>query len=371
MNFIDLNAQYALIKNTLNERIQAVLNHGIYIMGPEIAVLEKSLAMFGGAKYCLSCANGTDALILALMAKGVGPGDAVFIPSFTFVASAEAVVLVGATPVFVDVNPVTYNIDSESLEAAIKMITTQEKLNLKCIIAVDLFGQPADYDVINEIANLHNIFVISDAAQSYGATYKGRRVGSLAEITTTSFFPAKPLGCYGDGGAVFTDDIQLFEILKSIRVHGQGVDKYDNVRIGINSRMDTLQAAILLEKLVLFPKEIEARQAVSRRYHEALKDVMSVPIISPESTSVWAQYTLAVDGRDVVLESLKNEKIPTAIYYPNPIHRQGPYSKYPIAPSGLPISESLAKKVFSLPIHPYLDSDTQDRIILSVKRSLA
>ena len=371
MNFIDLKAQYALIKDAVNDRMQAVLNHGAYIMGPEVLEAEKQLAAFGQVKHCLSCANGTDALILALMAKGIGPGDAVFVPSFTFVASGESVVLVGATPVFIDVTPDTYNMDPASLEAAIEMVRQEAKLRLGCVMPVDLFGQPADYDVINAVAKKHGMFVLGDAAQSYGATYKGRPVGGLADITATSFFPAKPLGCYGDGGAVFTNDDALLDVLKSIRVHGQGSDKYDNVRIGINGRMDTLQAAVLLEKLVIFPQEIKARQEVARRYNEALADVAVVPVVGKDATSVWAQYTLQVEQREEVLKRLAADKIPTAIYYPKPTHTQPPYLKYPVTPGGLPVSEHLAKRVFSLPMHPYLDQATQDQIISAVRKALA
>lgn len=370
MNFIDLKAQYALIKEAVNARMQTVLDHGAYIMGPEVAEVEKQLAAFAQAKHCLSCANGTDALILALMAKGIGPGDAVFVPSFTFVASGESVVLVGATPVFIDVTPDTYNMDPASLEAAIDLVKKEGRLRLACVMPVDLFGQPADYTAINAIAKKHGMFVIGDAAQSFGASDHGKPVGSLAEITATSFFPAKPLGCYGDGGAVFTDDDQLLEVLKSIRVHGQGTDKYDNVRIGINGRLDTLQAAVLLEKLAIFPAEIQARNVVAKRYNDAFADVAVVPAVPQTSTSVWAQYTLQVDQRDVVLESLKNDKIPTAIYYPKPIHTQPPYLQYPVAPGGLPVSEHLAKRVFSLPMHPYLDETTQAQIIAAVRKAL-
>jgi dTDP-4-amino-4,6-dideoxygalactose transaminase len=370
MDFIDLKSQYALLRNSINTRMQAVLDHGMYIMGPEIAELEAKLAEFAGVRHALSCANGTDALVLAMMAKGIKPGDAVFVPGFTFVATAEAVVLVGATPVFVDVTPDTYNMDPHSLQAAIDTVTKEGRLRLACVIPVDLFGQPADYDQINDIAHRHGMFVLGDAAQSFGATWRGTRVGGLAEVTATSFFPAKPLGCYGDGGAVFTNDDALVEVLKSVRVHGQGADRYDNVRIGINGRMDTLQAAVLIEKLRIFPKEIEARQAAAETYNNAFQDVAVTPFVNAQATSVWAQYTLQVDRRNDVVARLKEARIPTAIYYPRPLHTQAPYVNYPKSPGGLPVCEWLAGRVFSLPMHPYLDEKTQQQVIDGVRKAV-
>lgn len=370
MDFIDLKSQYALLRDSINTRMQAVLDHGMYIMGPEIAELERNLAEFAGVKHALSCANGTDALVLAMMAKGIKAGDAVFVPGFTFVATAEAVVLVGATPVFVDVTADTYNMDPDSLQAAIDLVVKEGRLQPACVIPVDLFGQPADYDRINEIAHRHGMWVLGDAAQSFGATWRGARVGSLAEVTATSFFPAKPLGCYGDGGAVFTNDDASVEVLKSVRVHGQGIDRYDNVRIGINGRMDTLQAAVLIEKLHLFPKEIEARQAAAKRYNEGFRDVAVTPFVGEQATSVWAQYTLQVDHRDAVVARLREAKIPTAIYYPRPLHTQAPYVNYPKAPGGLPVCKHLSGRVFSLPMHPYLDEATQQQVIASVRAAI-
>jgi dTDP-4-amino-4,6-dideoxygalactose transaminase len=300
----------------------------------------------------------------------VGPGDAVFCPSFTFTATAEAVVVVGASPVFVDVDEKTFNIDLASLERAIAE-TKRGDLKPKAIIPVDLFGQPADLDGIAAIAKREGIFVISDAAQSFGATYKGKRVGTQALLTTTSFFPAKPLGCYGDGGAVFTDDDKIAEVLRSVRVHGQGADKYDNIRIGMTGRLDTIQAAVLIEKLKIFPDEIEARNRVAARYAEGLKDVAIVPEVASGYGSIWAQYTIRVEKRDALAAVLSTRSVPTAIYYPKPLHRQEPYKRYPVSGNGLPVTEKLAAEVIALPMHPYLDEPTQARVIAAVREALA
>jgi dTDP-4-amino-4,6-dideoxygalactose transaminase len=368
--FIDLKKQQERIRPQLDAAIARVLAHGQYILGPEIAELEKRLSEFCSARFTLSCANGTDALILALMARGVGPGDAVFVPSFTFVASAEVVVLLGATPVFVDVDEDTFLMDPESLEAAIA-VPKKHGLRAKAIMPVDLFGQPADYEAIGQLAEVHGLFVLADAAQSFGATRAGKRVGTMAPVTATSFFPAKPLGCYGDGGAIFTDDEETLSVLKSLRVHGQGRDKYDNVRIGINGRMDTLQAAILIEKLAVFEDEIVARQQVAKRYADGLSDVAQTQKIEQGATSVWAQYTIRLGNRDHVVSRLKEAGIPTAIYYPIPLHRQTAYQQYPVTPAGLPVSEKLAGEVLSLPMHPYLSETDQDMIINAVKHAAA
>ncbi|MDP2430953.1 MAG: DegT/DnrJ/EryC1/StrS family aminotransferase [Pseudomonadota bacterium] len=370
MEFIDLKSQYALLRDAINSRMQAVLDHGMYIMGPEIAEFERHLADFSGVRHALTCANGTDALVLTLMAKGIKPGDAVFVPAFTFVATAEAVVLVGATPVFVDVSADTYNISPDSLQAAIEAVIKEGCLKPACVMPVDLFGQPADYDRIGEIARQHGMFLLADAAQSFGATWHGSRVGGFGDATATSFFPAKPLGCYGDGGAIFTNDDALAEIMKSVRVHGQGVDRYDNVRIGINGRLDTLQAAVLIEKLRVFPEEIGARQAVAERYNEAFGDVAVTPLVDGRATSVWAQYTLQVDHRDAVVAELKAVGIPTAIYYPRPLHTQAPYASFPQSPTGMSQCEWLAGRVFSLPMHPYLDEGTQQQVIDKVCKAI-
>jgi dTDP-4-amino-4,6-dideoxygalactose transaminase len=369
--FIDVAAQRRRLGRSVDEAIARVLGHCQFILGPEVRALEAALAAFCGARHVVSCASGTDALVMVLMATGVGPGDAVICPSFTFTATAEVVALVGATPVFADVEEASFNLDPESLRAA---CATARALGLrpKAVIPVDLFGQPADYDRIMPIAEAESLFVLDDAAQAFGATYKNRRVGALAPATATSFFPAKPLGCYGDGGAVLTDDEELAGVLRSLRVHGEGNGKYDCVRIGLNGRLDTIQAAVLIEKLRIFPEEIVARERIARRYSAALADVASVPKLAPGSTSVWVQYTIRLaDGRrDELAAALKPQGIPTAIHYPVPLHRQEPYRRFPVAEGGAPVSERLAEEVISLPMHAYLDEATQDRIVEAVRRAL-
>ncbi len=369
--FIDVAAQRRRLGRSVDDAIARVLGHCQFILGPEVRALEAELAAFCGARHAVSCASGTDALVLVLMAKGIGPGDAVICPSFTFTATAEVVALVGATPVFADVEAVSFNLDPESLRRA---CAAARKLGLapRAVIPVDLFGQPADYDRITAIAEAEGLFVLDDAAQAFGATYKNRRLGVLAPATATSFFPAKPLGCYGDGGAVLTDDDELAEVMRSLRVHGEGRGKYDCVRIGLNGRLDTIQAAVLLEKLKIFPEEILAREDVARRYSAGLADVAIVPKLARGSTSVWAQYTirLAAGQRDALAAALKPKGIPTAIYYPIPLHRQQPYRHFPLAEDGAPVSERLAGEVISLPMHAYLDTATQDRIIEAVRRAL-
>jgi len=369
--FIDLAAQRRRIEKEVKQAIDTVFAHGQYISGPEVRKLETELAKHSGAKHAVGCSSGTDALVLPLMALDVGPGDAVFVPSFTFAATAEAVALVGATPVFVDCLAATYNMDPKSLEAAIDMIKKEGKLRPVGVIAVGMFGQPADFAKIDVISAKHSLWTMDDAAQSYGASLGNRRVGTLAKVTTTSFFPAKPLGCYGDGGAMFTDDDNIADILRSLLVHGKGTDKYDNVRIGMNGRLDTIQAAILLEKMKIFDEEIELRDKVYKRYNAGLKGVAGVPSIIDGGTSVWAQYTITVSNRDAVVAKLKTAGVPTAIYYPKPLHQQTAYKHYPAAPGGLPVSDDLAGKVLSLPMHPYLDTATQDRIIAAVKAAVA
>ncbi len=369
--FIDIAAQRQRLGKSIDEAVARVLAHCQFIMGPEVRQLEADLSAFCGARHVISCSNGTDALIMAMMATGIGPGDAVFCPAFTFCATAEAVVVVGASPVFVDVDEKTFNIDLASLERAIEEVKRNGKLQPKAILPVDLFGQPADLDAIAAIAKREGIFVISDAAQSFGATYKGKRVGTQALVTTTSFFPAKPLGCYGDGGAVFTDDDKVAEALRSVRVHGQGADKYDNVRIGMTGRLDTIQAAVLIEKLKIFPDEIEARNRVAARYAEGLKDVAIVPAVASGYGSVWAQYTIRVAKRDALAAVLSTRGVPTAIYYPKPLHRQEPYKRYPVSGNGLPVTDKLASEVISLPMHPYLDEATQERVISTLREALS
>ncbi|HYC48497.1 MAG TPA: DegT/DnrJ/EryC1/StrS family aminotransferase [Burkholderiales bacterium] len=371
MPFIDLAAQRRRLGARVDDAIARVLAHAGFILGPEVGELEAALARFCGAREVVSCANGTDALVLALMALGVKPGDAVLCPSFTFAATAECVALVGATPVFVDVLEDTFNMDPEHLRQAIDE-AKREGLRPVGVISVDLFGQPADYDAVAPLCEENGLWVVSDAAQSFGAMYKGRRVGTFGAITTTSFFPAKPLGCYGDGGALFTDDAALAAVLRSLRMHGQGEDRYDNVRIGLNGRLDTLQAAILLEKLAIFEDEIAAREQVAARYSRGLCEAGVVPAVRADCASVWAQYTIRIDAkaRDAVAARLREKGIPTAIYYPKPLHRQTAYRDYPVAGGVLPVSDRLAAEVLSLPMHPYLDEQTQDYIIDAVREAL-
>jgi dTDP-4-amino-4,6-dideoxygalactose transaminase len=369
--FIDVDAQRRRLGPAIDAAIARVLNHCQFILGPEVKAFEAELAAFCSAKHVVTCASGTDALALALRAMEIGPGDAVLCPSFTFCATAEVVALVGATPVFVDIDAVTFNIDARGIAGAVA--TAKEAgLKPKAIIPVDLFGLPADHRAIAAAAKAEGLLVLDDAAQGFGATYNNRRLGTFGHATATSFFPAKPLGCYGDGGAVVTDDDRMADVLKSLRVHGQGNDKYDNVRIGLASRLDTIQAAILLEKLKIFPDEIDARNSVARRYGERLGDVVTVPIAPAGSTSVWAQYTIRVAAgrREALAASLKAEGIPTAVYYPIPLHRQQAYKHYPIGKNGVAVSERVALEVISLPMHAYLDVPTQDRIIDAVRRSL-
>jgi dTDP-4-amino-4,6-dideoxygalactose transaminase len=369
--FIDVAAQRRRLGAAIDDAVTRVLNHCQFILGPEVRTFEGDLAAFCGARHVVTCASGTDALVLALRAMGVGAGDAVLCPSFTFCATAEVAALVGATPVFVDVDAKTFNIDANGIAGAVET-ARQAGLNPKAIIPVDLFGLPADHAAIRAAAAAANLLVLDDAAQSFGATCDNRRLGTFGLCTATSFFPAKPLGCYGDGGAVMTDDDGLADVMRSLRVHGQGSDKYDNVRIGLASRLDTMQAAILIEKLKIFPDEIDARNAIARRYNEGLSDVAIVPAVPPGMTSVWAQYTIRVQGgrRDALAAELKAERIPTAIYYPIPLHRQQAYKQYPIGKGGVAVSDRLADEVISLPMHAYLDSPTQDRIVDATRRAL-
>ena len=369
--FIDVAAQRRRLGAAIDDAVTRVLNHCQFILGPEVRTFESDLAAFCGARHVVTCASGTDALVLALRAMGIGAGDAVLCPSFTFCATAEVAALVGATPVFVDVDAKTFNIDANGIAGAVET-ARQAGLNPKAIIPVDLFGLPADHAGIRAAAAAANLLVLDDAAQSFGATCDNRRLGTFGLCTATSFFPAKPLGCYGDGGAVMTDDDGLADIMRSLRVHGQGSDKYDNVRIGLASRLDTMQAAILIEKLKIFPDEIDARNATARRYNEGLSDVAVVPAVPPGMTSVWAQYTIRVQGgrRDALAAELKAERIPTAIYYPIPLHRQHASKQYPVGKGGVAVSDQLADEVISLPMHAYLDAPTQDRIIDATRRAL-
>jgi UDP-2-acetamido-2-deoxy-ribo-hexuluronate aminotransferase len=379
MQFIDLPAQQRRIRDKIEDNLRAVLDHGKYVMGPEIQDLEQRLSGYVGAKHAMGCASGTDALMLALMAYEVGPGDAIFTTPFTFIATAEVISLLGATPVFVDIDPLTFNIDPLKLEQAVAALKSGDfskhpfpkvpspsSLNPRGIIAVDLFGLPADYDRISDIAAGHGLFVIEDAAQSFGGEYKGKRACSFGDIACTSFFPAKPLGCYGDGGMCFTDHDDLVDRMKSFRVHGQGTNKYDNVRIGINGRLDTMQAAILLAKFELFPEEIQLRQEAAQRYSRNFETVeIQAPEIPPDCLSAWAQYSvLAKDEahRSDIQGKLKAADIPTAVYYPRPLHLQTAFASLGYQEGAFPVSEECASKIFSLPMHPYLKESDQERI---------
>ena len=366
MQFIDLKAQQARIREQIEANIRKVMDHGRYIMGPEIQELEQRLASYTGTKYALGVGSGTDALLMPLMAQDIGPGDAVFAPSFTFIATAEAVQLLGATPVFVEIEGKTFNMDPAHLEEEIKRVTTEGRLTPQGIIPVDLFGQPADYDEINEIAEKYGLWVLEDAAQGFGGVYKGKKAGSLAHTAATSFFPAKPLGTYGDGGMIFTDDEKMIGLLDSIRVHGQGTDKYNNVRIGINGRLDTIMAAVLLPKVDIFDEEVELRQKVANRYTEMLGDHVVTPVVKDHNLSSWAQYTITHPHRNTIIEGLKSEGIPTAIYYPKPLHLQEAFSNLGYAMGDLPVTEKIASEVFSIPMHPYLSEDDQDKVVRAI-----
>ncbi len=368
--FIDLKAQQNFLGARITNAINGVLEHGKYIMGPEIKTLEDQLSKFGKAERTVSCSNGTDAIQLPLMAWEIGPGDAVFVPSFTFASTAEVVALVGATPVFVEVLPNTFNMDPDRLLAAIEETEANAELIPKAVIAVDLFGQIANYPVLRKIADDKNIKLIADAAQGFGSTLDGTQASSWADVVTTSFFPAKPLGCYGDGGAVLTNDHGVADIMESLRVHGKGTDKYDNIRIGMNARLDTMQAAILIEKLAIFPEEIEKRNQIATRYTQALHNVVTTPFVPDGVISTWAQFTILVNNRQSVQAKLKEANIPTAVYYSRPLHQQTAYSKYPIGGQTLSVSDRLADEVLSLPMHPYMDTDVVDYITKEVVKAV-
>ncbi|PHZ84852.1 DegT/DnrJ/EryC1/StrS family aminotransferase [Paremcibacter congregatus] len=367
MHFIDLLAQRRYLGHRIDTAVMSAINSGKYIMGPEIEELEVQLAEFCGVKHVISCSSGTDALLLPLMAWDIGPGDAVFVPAFTFVATAEVVALSGATPIFCDVNPKTYNIDIASVEKGIGK-SIELGLRPKAIIPVDLFGLPSDFDAILALAEEKSLLVLDDACQGFGGVYKGKTIGSIGDAAATSFFPAKPLGCYGDGGATFTNDSELYEKMLSIRVHGQGENRYHNVRLGLNARMDTIQAAILLEKLAIFPEELKSRDRVAQKYNSAFKGLAITPVVPKGYSSAWAQYTLCISSgeREQIIKSLAELNIPTAIYYPIPLHQQPGYVHYPQATETLPVSEDLSERVFSLPMHPYLEDSDQQQIIDAV-----
>jgi UDP-2-acetamido-2-deoxy-ribo-hexuluronate aminotransferase len=360
MEFIDLKKQYQLNKDEIDKAILEAVGEAHFIMGPQVKSLESRLAEFCQRKHCISCSNGTDAITMSLMALGIGEGDAVFTTTFTFFATAEVIATVKATPVFTDIDERTYNISVKSLEEAIKKTIAEGKLKPKAIIAVDLFGLPADYDSIYDIAKKYNLEVIEDAAQGFGGVYKNKKACSFGLTSTTSFFPAKPLGCYGDGGAIFTDDDNIADLLRSIRVHGKGSDKYDNVRIGLNARLDTIQAAILNIKLNIFPNEIIKRNEVADKYTKILKDYFEIPFIPNGYTSVWAQYTLKAKNeahRAAIMKGLLEKGIPSMIYYPKPMHLMAAFSNLGYKAGDFKISEDCCKRVFSIPMHPYLTDE--------------
>lgn len=364
MDFIDLKSQQARLKEKIDAGVAKVLQSGAYIMGPEVRELEHQLSEYCDAKHALTCANGTDALLLPMMAWEIGPGDAVFCPSFTYCASAEAIALLGATPVFVDVEKDTFNMSAVSLADAVADIKAKGELTPRAVMVVDLFGQSADYPRIAPIIREHGLKLISDSAQAFGTKLDGKHPLHWCDVATTSFYPAKPLGCYGDGGAVFTNDDEVSDIIKSVRNHGQGRDKYDNVRIGLNSRLDTIQAAVLLAKLTVYEDEIAARNLVAKRYASAFANQkILAPIVSDRILSTWAQYTVCVENPGLFSTRLRESAIPTARYYPKPIHLQTAYKSYPTAPNGLPNTEYLMDRVISLPMHAYLSEVEQDMVI--------
>ena len=370
MEIIDLHAQYLQLKDEINANIQKVLDHGKYIMGPEVFELEDQLADYVGVQHCITCANGTDALQMVLMAWDIKAGDAVFVPSFTFMSTAEVVSLQGATPVFTDIDIKTFNMSVESLEKQIKKVLAEGKLTPKAIIPVDLFGQPADYDKIMKLAKKYNLLVLEDAAQGFGGSIEGMKACSFGDAATTSFFPAKPLGCYGDGGAIFTDNDELAELLKSIRIHGKGTEKYDNIRIGLNSRLDTIQAAILLPKLKAFKKyELQKRNEIAYRYTESLKDKYTTPFVLDNMQSSWAQYTLLLNNeeeRNALQLKLKEHNIPSMIYYPKPLHLQTCYKDFGHSEGYLVNAEKASKCVLSLPMSPWIDRHDLEKVICKV-----
>ena len=368
--FVDLQAQRRRLGDSVEEGMRRVLTHGQFVMGPEVGQLEKALSEFCGVPHVIACANGTDALNLAMRALGIGAGDAVIVPAFSFSASVEAVLLLGATPVFCDVQTDSCNIDIKSMAGAVAA-AREAGLNPRAVMPVDLFGLPADYATLDAAAASLGLAIVADAAQSFGASRGNRQVGTFGNIAATSFFPSKPLGCYGDGGAVFTADAEAAALLRSLRQHGEGRDRYDTVRIGINARLDSLQAAVLLAKLSIFAEEIELRQQVAERYSAALADVVEVPVIDRKARSVWAQYTVKVDNRNSVAAGLKAVGVPTAIYYPRSLNHQPAYRGYPTVAGGVPVAEALAQRVLSLPCHPYLDMATQDYVIDQLRAVIA
>ena len=371
INFIDLGAQQLRLKDDIDARMAKVLAHGQYILGPEVKELEETLAQYAGTDHALGCANGTDAILLPLMAWDIGPGDAVFCPSFTYCATAEVIALRGATPIFIDIERDSYNMCPNSLSRAIVKVKNDGKLTPRAVIIVDLFGRSADYPALAPIVRGHGLKLISDCAQAFGTTLNGHPPSHWADVVTTSFFPAKPLGCYGDGGAVMSDDADLMSAMRSLHVHGSGTDKYDNVRVGLNSRLDTLQAAVLLAKFEVFEQEIAMRNRVAARYIEALSPhVLRVPQLGNDIKNTWAQFTIEVENPDDLQANLREKGVPTARYYPRPIHKQTAYDDYPVEGDWLDKTEDAMTKVIALPMYPDLDEATQDYIIEAIKDAL-
>ena len=370
MEFIDLKSQQKKIRRKVEKRIRSVLNHGRYIMGPEVYELEEKLAQYVGVKYCVTCASGTDALLIPLMAKGVGPGDAVITTPFTYIATAEVIALLGAEPVFADIYPSTFNLNPYEIEKAINRAKLKD-LKPKAIIPVDLFGLPARHRVIDEIAKKENLFIIEDAAQGLGGSIRSKKAGSLGDVASTSFFPAKPLGCYGDGGAIFTNDKDLANKMKSIRVHGSGLDKYENIRVGINGRLDTIQAAILLEKLSIFDTELTLRNQIAKYYTKRINSKLQKPYVPDKYFSSWAQYSLIAkdeNHRKKIMELMKNSNIPIMIYYKIPLHLQKCFEHLDYNLGDFPIAEDCSNRIFSIPMYPYIDIESQDFIIETLNR---
>ena len=370
MDFIDLKTQQSRIREKIDKRIKSVLDHGKYIMGPEVFELEEKLANYVGVKYCISCSSGTDALLIPLMANGIGPGDAVLTTPFTYIATAEVISLLGAEPVFLDIYEDTYNMNPDCIEDAIKD-SERKGLNAKAIIPVDLFGLPARYRLTTELANKHGLMIIEDAAQGFGGSIGGEKAGSFGHVASTSFFPAKPLGCYGDGGAIFTDDEELTEIMRSVRIHGSGTDKYENARIGINGRLDTFQAAVLLEKLSIFDDELRLRNEVADYYSSNINNNLVKPFIPKNYTSSWAQYSILASTeseRIGIMSALNQLNIPSMIYYKTPLHLQRVFEGLGYEKGDFPISERVSRQIFSIPMHPYLNREEQNMIIEVINR---
>lgn len=371
IQFIDLKTQYQRLQADINTGIQSVLERGTYIMGPEISELEARLSTFCGARHAITCSSGTDALLLGLMACDVGPGDAVFTTPFTFFATAEVIMMLGAKPVFVDIDARTFNMDPNRLDEEVRRVKAEGRLTPRGIVPVNLFGLAPDFDAIDVIAKDHQLFTLEDTAQGFGGEYKGRISGSFGDISATSFYPPKPLGCYGDGGAVFTSDDVLADKMRSIRIHGQGADKYDNIRIGLNARMDTIQAVVLLAKLAIFREEIELRQQVAQNYTDALEGLVETPYIPEGCKSVWAQYSVLSDHRELIQSALKAQGIPSVVYYPLPCHLSGALKNLGYKQGDMPESESVSRRILSLPMHPYVEDGFAGKVAEIIAESLS